>query len=151
MDEQLQQALASLINKSVSGFEDSIGWVQGEIPEIIHQLLLWKLTSNIIMFLLCSILFAFFVIKLVPVTKKVIEYQRGSSMYYKNHGDLEKQGREIMSSNEQYLPWFFFYLFCTVVSTLAMLIDGVRHGLVTLQILMTPKIYLIEYAASLTK
>lgn len=40
MNEQLQQALATILNKSIEGIDAGVEFMQAELPEVIEQLLI---------------------------------------------------------------------------------------------------------------
>lgn len=52
MNEQLQQALIELINKSMDLGGDALAFTQQQLPEVIEQLLLWKGVQSGLQFLL---------------------------------------------------------------------------------------------------
>lgn len=46
MDKQLQQAVSSLIEKSLSAFEKGADFMAAQLPDVVQQLLLWHLASK---------------------------------------------------------------------------------------------------------
>ncbi|AGH31896.1 hypothetical protein VPIG_00038 [Vibrio phage PWH3a-P1] len=41
MNEQLQQALAQIIEKAMTGLDQTVDFLSAEVPDVIYQLLLW--------------------------------------------------------------------------------------------------------------
>jgi hypothetical protein len=151
MNEQLQQALAALLNKTVAGVEAGTAFLQAEIPEVIQQLLMWKAVSSMLIFALTAMAFIFCIVKLKPWVATFVEYHRGSTLYYNNSGALEAEGRAIMREKAGSLPFCVGWAIAVFISGLIFLLDGLAAGGAALQIWIAPKIYLIEYAASLAK
>ena len=48
MNEQLQDALANLLSKTISGIDAGVAFMQAELPDVIMQLLTWKLSISAI-------------------------------------------------------------------------------------------------------
>ena len=45
MNEQLQNALVDLITKVTSGMDTATAFLAGELPDVVQQLLRWKLAT----------------------------------------------------------------------------------------------------------
>lgn len=151
MNEQLQQALAAMLSKTVSGVEAGAAFLQAEIPDVIQQLLLWKAVSGLLIFVISAAVAAFCIAKMKPFAVKLVEYNRGSSMYYNNSGDIEREGKRIMGENGGAIPFALAWGLAAIISVMCFLFDGLSSASAALQIWIAPKIYLIEYAASLAK
>ena len=128
MNEQLQQALAALLNKTVSGIEAGASFLQAELPDVIQQLLTWKLAQASVMAAACvlGIIISFLLLRLVA-----------------KHTDND----QILSIEGGGIP--------TAIMAISLGGFSVARlsswGSDAIQIWLAPKIYLIEYAASLAK
>lgn len=127
MNEQLQQALTSILDKTMSGVDASVEFMQAELPDVIQQLLMWYATKSAIlailgMVILCALL------KLDTKAYKVI--------------------KEEHDADEVFLIWG---LMGSIVRAIYILPLCMISNLDWLQIWIAPKIWLIEYAASLVK
>lgn len=128
MNEQLQQALAEILNKTMVGVEAGTAFLQAELPDVIQQLLMWKLAQ-------ASVMLAFSILgslQFITVTWISAKHSRNGGFF-----DLDCAG----------IP-------CLMISACiaAVSVCGVfTWGADALQIWLAPKIYLIEYAASLAK
>ena len=151
MNEQLQQALAEILSKTMVSIEAGTTFMQAELPDVIQQLLTWKLASSFLIFIIASIVFSLCLLKLKRLAPDAFEYQRGSSLYYNNSGELEAQGRKIMQDKAASLPFFFIWATATIITGLVFIIEGLPAAGVSMKIWLAPKIYLIEYAASVVK
>ena len=122
MNEQLQQALTAILNKTMSGVDASVNFLSAEIPDVIHQLLVFKLAQASAL-LLMSVLYL--------IAWSVLLYKS-----FKNDMDGGIQ-----------------MALCFIGGSLAItsVVGLFMCGGTALQIWLAPKIYLIEYAASLTK
>lgn len=122
MNEQLQLALASILNSSMDAVQAGVSFLQAELPDVMRQLLLWKMVISMIFFTLC-------IVCLVACIWAAIRIVR--------FGLEEGCGAEA---------------FAMFPAAAAMgLVWGSVSNLEWLQILIAPKIYLIEYAARLVK
>lgn len=121
----MQDALVSIIQKTQQGIDASVSFLSEQIPDVIQQLLMWQFAKNCLAVLLASVLPFLF----VYFFKKVVEEE-------KNHpygGPLA--------------PYCIIGGFVSAAS----LLFAIRCLFEALQIYIAPKVYLIEYAASLVK
>lgn len=139
MNEKLQVALADLVNKSVGALGKGTEFLAGEIPDVIRQLLIWKAVESAIWFGLGILL----LIAMIYGNYRQIKWIRSwlgkpcPGHYYKDLG-LELCDRpELMLNFFQLLPG-------AVILSLLSNLDW-------LKIWIAPKVYLIEYAASMVK
>lgn len=132
MNEQLQQALTAILNKTMSGVDAGVSFLSAEIPDVIHQLLLWKIVSN-------SLLTLFGFCLLFASHRLIRRALRNQAEEAAKGWALQQDGRYIA-------PYIL-----GGISGLVGCIISIGNGLNALQIWIAPKIYLIEYAASLTK
>lgn len=123
MDNELQKALAQILNKTVSAAEAGVAFLQKELPEVIQQLLVWKAVESAIYFLTALVVLWF----CLYAIRKMWAYSKTDS----------GRGSEAL---------MFFPGVATGLSVLAM----IQH-IDWLKILIAPKLYLIEFAASLVK
>lgn len=137
MNEQLQQALAALLNKTVAGVEAGTAVLQAEIPEVIQQLLLWKLVSSALAALTCLMALAAIAITFRSIVRGV---QSGEGIWHDSSSPID--GLSI-----------FGFMFGVIggVGSVPVCIGFFDNVGTALQIWIAPKIYLIEYAASLAK
>ena len=113
----------------MQGVEAGVSFLSTEIPDVIHQLLLFKLVwSAIIAIILAATLF-FLISKGWKVSKKA---------------------NEEVSSSHKGLPWLVYGIACVLPSVIMFFValGNIKN---VIQIWLAPKIYLIEYAASLAK
>lgn len=142
MNEQLQQALSAILNKTTSGIEAGIGFLSAEIPDVIHQLLMWKMIQSML----------FFVFGIIVICGTIIfinrQYRR-SVEKTGNYGSVYYVPTMVFDNRGEVHPGCFIFAALALVGILT----GVSliSKLSWLQILIAPKIYLIEYAASLAK
>lgn len=128
MNEQLQQALTAILNKTMQGVDAGVSFLNGQIPEVIYQLLVWKASLSAISMVACIAL-CFAIYKL-----NVFQFR-----YIKK---WKEDGDEFMDHPEMMINMIQIFWFIPV---------GVLFSLDWLKIWLAPKIYLIEYAASLAK
>ena len=119
MTEKLSEALVELISLSVSGVE----FLVSEIPDVLHQLLMWKATVSAIS-MICFVLLC---IAIYKFNRWQIEYLTKNNKF-----------------GEPYLMANMFQGF--LIIPLIGLFD-----MNFLQIWIAPKVFLIEYAAQMVK
>jgi len=126
--ESLNEALATLINQATTGIDASMGFLQAEIPDVIVQLLMWHGVKSGILCLFGLILLVTS-IKLIPKhVKKTWDW-----------GESEGAGMEA------------FTMFWILPVIVVLIVCVKMINLTWLQIWIAPKVWLLEYAASLVK
>lgn len=150
MNEQAQKILADLLQRAVSGVDAAVNFSQSQIPDVIHQLLVWKFTQSVIGQIFSIIIIVCLVImvnkglknKGVKEEKKEWRYETysrsyiGHGLFYDNEGDIT--------------VFCIMSIIASIFMSLAM-ITLFLNNFDWLQIWIAPKLYLIEYAASLVK
>lgn len=130
MNDDLQKALAEILKKTTQGVEAGVGFLQRELPDVVQQILIWHGVNSAIFFVLGLAILAY-----CPWKSK----------------KLWDKGTEVENANKHACVDGYIYgvLTCWFLSAVGLVI--VFTNLTWLQILIAPKLYLIEYAASLVK
>lgn len=126
----LEQALLAIINSTTNAIGKGVEFLSGQLPEVIHQLLLWHAIKSGVMFTVllgCIIVSALCIKYLLRNAEKEVEKYK--------HQDVSGQ--------------YLLSLICFFIGLGALI--AALHNLTWLQIIIAPKVYLIEYAASLIK
>lgn len=149
MNEQSQKVLTDLLQKASNGIDSAVSFSQAQIPDVVHQLLVWKFVNSLIItiFAITSIPLVLWFMK--KQLRKVPDGVIGCEGYSWDSGRTkyaetliwDKKGEISFASFP--LGVFLFIYGCTVI--------GVLTNLTWLKIWLAPKLYLIEYAASLVK
>jgi len=128
MNEQLQTALADLLSKANEGIDSASGFLVDEIPDVIYQLLMWYGVYSAIM-CVAGIIY-------LSVLYKAIKWSLTGPRW-----DWH------MKQTDAGFPTPVFYMLTVL------LLIPVFHmfNLTWLKIWIAPKIWLIEYAATLAK
>jgi len=127
MNEELQLALSQLIEKSMVGVEKSVDFLSAEIPDVIYQLLMWYGVESAL-YTLFSIVLA---VAFIPINKKLLKLMKG----------LKSETPEKFFS---YLIWMIGN--AIYIGTAFNLAD-----LTWLQIWISPKVWLLDYATNFVK
>lgn len=135
MNDQLQQELAELIGKASSGIDASASFLQAELPSVISQLLAFKLVSS-----------AF----------EVVAFFAFLAAYAWSIKAINKSMKNKTWAYDEYGPSDMCFPACMLImiggAASIGIIVGIFSNITTiLKIWIAPKIYLIEYAASLAK
>lgn len=134
MNEEAKQALAEMLQRMVEGIDGAVAFSQQQIPDVVEQLLLWHMTHSLIGFATGLILFSAGVLYCTYVaTRKPIKGE--STAWFFMNG--QRTGNEFSVMLTLFPIAFGFPL--------------AALNLGWLQILIAPKLYLLEYAADLVK
>lgn len=138
-NEALQNALASILQRSITAVDAGVAFLSAEIPDVIQQLLMWHAVSSFIVFFLSLLVWLISMRMFWPNITQGKEIKESGGKYietwtHNKYGELENP-----------LPYLFpafASLTCGAVAS---------SNVAWLQIWIAPKIFLIEYAASLVK
>ena len=132
MNEELQKALGELLNKANDGIDAASGFLAAELPEVIQQLLMWHGVYNFILFIISVI---FISVSVTIITKVTLNIDNA------NHWSVNSKGDDLSVSGGVSI----------IVSVVLILLSCAFVNMKWLQIWIAPKVWLLEYAASLTK
>lgn len=136
MNQQLQdtanKALEQMINLSIQGINGAIEFSKQQIPDVIHQMLVWNAVSSGVRFIIG------------------ISFLVGFVLYFKF---LVRYVRDGKWSRANESTQFSFAMLSGIVLGVTLLfgVGGCLHSLDWLQIILAPKYYLLQQAASLVK
>lgn len=147
MNEQLQNtmndAAASLIEKAMGGLDSATGFLQAELPEYVYQLMLWYSVKSAVlcalMMALSALWFHFGVVKPIKMITTGLKNNKTNFFVeesYRN-GGVQVSGSAI--------PLIFS------VAIILPLSVAISKGLTVLKIWIAPKVWLVEYASTLIK
>lgn len=140
MNEHFQNSLIEILNKTVNSIDASVSFLEAEIPDVVSQLLTWYAVKGVLLATIGVLLLLAYAV----AVRKVIESKpdEGSNFFWdrypgSDHVEFSVQGGYTLG----------------VVGALICLsaLDMICNVEDTLQIVVTPKIWLIEYASSLIK
>ena len=136
MNDQLQQSLSQILDQAVSGVQAGVSLLSAELPDVIHQLLMWKMVESLV---LCAggIIFTVGAIRWFSKNSgvgKEVGTKYKATLTHDERGDIA--------------PWIPV-LIIPLVSIAV--IASITINITWLKIWIAPKVYLIEYAASLVK
>jgi hypothetical protein len=143
MNDQLQVATSEAITKATSGIDASVNFLSSEIPEVIHQLLMWKMIEASFVSVVCIIIF----ISLVKYTRK----NSGEKTKVDTNGKTVNCCSMTHDENHDVAPWICLTMTFIPLIFIITFFIFCDSFLDVVQIWIAPKIYLIEYAASLVK
>ncbi|HAX3035068.1 hypothetical protein JEM57_22530 [Escherichia albertii] len=149
MEEQANKILIELLQKASNGIDTAVSFSQAQIPDVVHQLLLWNMVDSLI-----KTLIAILTIPLVFRFMKK-QYQKVEIGIFDNEGWLWEKGKPkykptmIWESNGE-ISFLILPLAAVFVLWVSFIIAVVTN-MTWLKIWLAPKLYLIEYAASLVK
>lgn len=122
MNEELQKALGELLNKANNGIDAASGFLASELPDVIQQLLMWNIYHSVIWCILYSLCFAFCLWGSAKCLKYTLE------------------DADLIIANIFPMGASLVFALCAI--------DEFSEAL---KIYIAPKVWLLEYAASLTK
>ncbi|MBN4658406.1 hypothetical protein H3284_21090 [Escherichia coli] len=140
MEEQANKILVELLQKASNGIDAAVSFSQAQIPDVVHQLLIWSFVHSAL-FQVAGLLLLIAAIKLPSFARTA----RNNSERWTSFDGRPNDGHFISS---------VYYDICTVFVPIFGSIMGVliiAFNFEWLKILLAPKLFLIEYAASLVK
>ena len=137
----MQNALVDIIQKASSGIDAPVSFLSSEIPDVIGQLLLWNITASSVGMALSAIVVAISVSMTVWMMKL---YGRGRDT---GNPNWVHDGEKYNPLRERVIPVSCVLFIAIVIGSIVF----VGNLMEVLKIWLAPKIWLIEYAASLAK
>lgn len=137
MNEELQNALVILLNKAVTGVDSGVAFMEAQLPEVVEQVLTWHLVYSAILVPIGLMIICAF----IYLVYKALTADKRNTFWFEfrpEFGDYIKTDRGV-----QLLTGGFLFNCVGVVF--------VWKIFTVLQILIAPKLWLAEYAASLVK
>lgn len=141
MNEQANKILVDLLQKASNGIDAAVSFSQAQIPDVIHQLLVWNFASSI-----CAQVFGLLVVIACPFPVKAILTRYAKAKV--------KDETWVIDQSFDFTKSMSFSAFCALVMCAVAFFVGVlmiATNFDWLKIWLAPKLYLIEYAASLVK
>jgi hypothetical protein len=128
MNDELQKTLNDLIHSTVDAAGAAKTFVMGELPDVLHQLLVWKLASTCISAVVSLCVFTACIWAICTIVKLIKAETPG----------CDSEGA-------------FAIVFISVIVSMASALFAVHYVGEAIEIYLAPKVYLIEYAAELIK
>lgn len=163
----LQDSLVTIIQQVTSGVQAGVSFLQAEIPDVIRQLLLWKAAEAGVWIgiqVLCVVigLYGIYhgvksILNLSKVdAEKEVAYEIWQKASYRDdtEGAKREAYKQAKIAMDQAVPMAVVKVVFGIAGAIAFLlsIGNVFGNVLTLtQILVAPKVYLIQYAAELIK
>lgn len=147
MNEQAKDVLAQLMQRALDGVDAAVDFSQQQIPDVIQQLLMWKSAESLIYFSF-GIIFVLFCPLIFYIGHRLEKKARRD---YENGEAWTRHGGSAISSVTSIS---YDMVGSLKKSSTLFVVAGfimVFENLEWLQIWMAPKLYLLEYGASLIK
>ena len=147
MNEQWEKVLSELITKVTQGTDAAIEFSKQQIPDILQQLLMWRFIENLLSFLIPLVLLIIFATITHRFWKIVPKQQSRDNDGYHPWIPDEYRARDATL----HFKWWFQGYISPCFTAIMLIIFTFNTNLVWLKIWIAPKLYLLEYAASLIK
>lgn len=141
MEEQANKILVELLQKAVGGIDAAVSFSQAQIPDIVHQLLVWNFVQSMI-----ATLIGISLICASPLIAKSILSTFGKAEIKDGSWTVDQSFDFVKSMS---FPAFAVLAFCAGGFIVSIMV--VVNNMDWLKIWLAPKLYLLEYAASLIK
>lgn len=136
MNEQLQQALTALLGRATTG----VDFLVAELPEVVQQLLVWKAAEATLGMCVALVVGAF-------AGTLIARFLRGPKEGERPQGVM----RFVYDCDGDLYEGVCFVGPVVAAAFIGATVAAYQGGSTALQIWIAPKVYLIEYAASLAK
>lgn len=138
MNEQLQTALLTILNSTINAAGAAKEFLLAEVPEVIRQLLVWKaIESGLRMAVWLAVAGA-----MLYVSRRLWKYAKN----WQAPAGIRLELANTEDRDYAYIASGFLGIFSGLTTIISLL-----YNTAWLQIIVAPKLYLIEYAASLVK
>ncbi|HEJ9413567.1 TPA: hypothetical protein SMM66_002189 [Proteus mirabilis] len=150
MNEQVSRALTDLLEKASDGIDSTVAFSQVNLPEVIHQLLTWKMTMGVIWSVVGVVLIALAIF--MPIwAKKAKSNGAIWAKKAKSNGAIWTYHAGEINYNINSVMYDLFRAILPVPILFLGVVIFIGGFSMWLKILLAPKLYLIEYTASLIK
>ena len=149
MNEQANKILVELLQKAANGIDAAFSFSQAQIPDVIHQLLVWNLIHSLIMTVIAISTIPLVTIFVRRQCRKVEVGRVGSEGYSWDRGKPIYSPTMIWDSKGEIS--FLLAPGAAVLFFWGVWVIAVVTEMTWLKIWLAPKLYLLEYAASLIK
>ncbi|ENZ1769346.1 hypothetical protein ACGGZN_004559, partial [Salmonella enterica] len=146
---QANNILVELLQKASNGIDAAVSFSQTQLPDVVHQLLLWNMVDSLIKTLIAiltiPLVFRFMKkqcqrVEIGKICDEGYSWERGNPKY-----------RQTMVWDSKGEINFLILPLSGVLIMWGLFIIATVTNMVWLKIWLAPKLYLIEYAASLIK
>ncbi|MCI1898561.1 MAG: hypothetical protein LKI85_09305 [Enterobacter sp.] len=141
MDERANKILVQLLQKASDGIDSAVAFSQAQIPDVVHQLLVWNFVSSALAMMVGLVISCG-----MPLVARSILIRYGKAKVKDETWVIEQSFDYTKSMS---FPAFMVLFFCTGAFIISVLV--VINSMDWLKIWLAPKLYLLEYAASLIK
>ncbi|HGJ3375685.1 TPA: hypothetical protein ACJW5P_004315 [Salmonella enterica subsp. enterica serovar Oranienburg] len=149
MEEQANKILVELLQKASNGIDAAVSFSQAQIPDVVHQLLLWNMVDSLIKTLIAILTIPLVLWFMKKQCQRVEIGKIGNEGYSWERGNPEYRLTMVWDSKGE-INFLILPLAGVLIMWGLFIIDTVTN-MVWLKIWLAPKLYLIEYAASLVK
>lgn len=143
MNDQAKKILIDLLQKASDGINSAVSFSKAQIPDVVHQLLVWNFVESMIYFLSSGLTSLWLILFAVKALRKRADPSNEGRYIPTIAWDEYGQGN---FDDGQALIVALFYLML-----LGFFIATCVTSLDWLQIWLAPKLYIIQYAAQLIK
>jgi len=144
MKEELQTALAELIQKTLQGVDTTKDFLTAEIPDVVGQLLVWHGVYNLVLFLIAML------IVLIALIVNYKQYKHWTGLTGEQISKMPCEWRSSSNPESARLDGGMLAL-VQLFQFVWILPVGLCFNLTWLQIWIAPKVWLIEYMGNLVK
>ncbi len=149
MEEQANKILVELLQKASNGIDSAVSFSQAQIPDVVHQLLLWNMVDSLIKTLIAILTIPLVFWFMKKQCQRVEIGKIGDEGYSWERGNPKYRQTMVWDSKGEIN--FYILPLAGVLIMWGLFIIATVTNMVWLKIWLAPKLYLIEYAASLIK
>ncbi|HIF3244776.1 TPA: hypothetical protein ACXZU9_005049 [Salmonella enterica] len=149
MEEQANKILVELLQKASNGIDAAVSFSQAQIPDVVHQLLLWNMVDSLIKTLIAILTIPLVLWFMKKQCQRVEIGKIGNEGYSWERGNPKYRQTMVLDSKGEIN--FLILPLAGVLIMWGIFIINTVTNMVWLKIWLAPKLYLIEYAASLVK
>lgn len=153
--------LLDMVNVTVKTMGDVVDFGKQQIPEVVHQLLMWNAVQSFMSFALSGIFFILGVLMMTRWFKRLGKHCADNKARSVSDYEEGKTWTRLYSGSSSTSSAYDFYMAFNSIGKWVLLFVGIMIAMGSLRdmmgemdwlkIIIAPKVYLIEYAAQLVK
>lgn len=138
------EAVTQVLTTALDAAKKTGAWLSDQVPDVLHQLIVWHIAQDIFLLSIAAVMVTVYVSSLSWFDS---EYEAGRKKHAERGKNPQWYSIEDMPLGAVWLMWLLAGGAATVIGLISLVINGLD----LIELLVAPKVWLLEYAAHLVK
>lgn len=138
------EAISQVLTTALDAAKKTGAWLSDQVPDVLHQLIAWNIAKDVFLLGAALVMVGLYVYSL---KRFVPAYEAGRVQYEARRGDSWLYDITDMPLGTIWAVWIVGGGTGTVISLVSLVINSTD----LIELIVAPKVWLLEYAASLVK